>query len=75
MNTVCLIQLWDLGPKPEQGDLCHPHCAWLKVTGQLVDKIYLDQLVQCRTRRGGLLPVLFSGEAVLQQQMRGNTVI
>lgn len=31
MNTVCLTQLWGLGPKPEQGDLCHPDCARLKL--------------------------------------------
>lgn len=41
MNTICLIQLWGLGPKPEQGDLCHPYCAWQKFTGQLVDKMQL----------------------------------
>lgn len=39
MNIVCLTKLWGLGPKPEQGDLCPPDCARLKVTGQLVDKI------------------------------------
>lgn len=75
MNTVCLTHLWGLGPKPEQGDLCHPDCARLKVTGQLVDKMQLYQRVQCRTGRGRLLLVLFSGGAVLQQQMRRNTVL
>lgn len=59
MNTVCLTQLWGLGPKPEQGDLCHPDCAWLKVTGELVDKMQLYQHVQCRTGRGCL--VCFQG--------------
>lgn len=54
MNTVCLTQLWGLGPKPEQDDLCHPDCARLKVTGQLVDKMQLYQHVQCRTGRGRL---------------------